>query len=144
MTAASGRFFLIMLASVVALAVGETALSKAMKQTAGQAGRWTTQIMSLVTNAWFVAGLVLLVAHLGLYLLALRGADLSLAMPLTAASYPLTALMARFYLGENMGPARWIGTLVIAAGVALFVFSEAATGRSIRTDVADHSGAQNP
>ena len=44
MTTATGRFFLIMLASVVALAVGETALSKAMKQTAGQAGRWTTQV----------------------------------------------------------------------------------------------------
>ncbi len=125
MTAASGRFFLIMLAAVVALAAGETALSKAMKQTASQGGKWTSQVLTVVTNSWFVAGLVLVAAHLGLYLLALRRADLSVAMPLTAVSYPLAALLARFYLGENMGPARWIGTLVIALGVAIFVFSEA-------------------
>ena len=124
MTPANGRIFLIMLAAVVALAVGETALSKAMKQTAGQEGGWTTQALAVVSNAWFVAGLILVTAHLGLYLLALRGADLSLAMPLTAASYPLAALLARFYLGENMGAARWIGTLVITVGVAIFVFSE--------------------
>jgi drug/metabolite transporter (DMT)-like permease len=124
MTAATGRIFLIMLASVVALAAGETVLSKAMKQMAGQGGRWTTQAASMLSNGWFVTGLVLVMAHFGLYLLALRSADLSLAMPLTAAAYPLTALLARFYLGENMGPARWIGTLVITVGVAIFVFSE--------------------
>jgi len=125
MTTSTGRFFLIMLLAVVALAAGETALSKAMKQTAGQRGGWTTQALVVLSNGWFATGIVLVAAHLGLYLLALRRADLSLAMPLTAASYPLAALMARFYLGENMGPARWIGTLVIAAGVAIFVFNEA-------------------
>ena len=125
MTAAIGRILLIMLASVVALAAGETALSKAMKQTPGQGGGWITQAQALLSNGWFVAGLVLVSAHFGLYLLALRRADLSLAMPLTAASYPLTALMARFYLGESMGAARWIGTFVITAGVVILVLGEA-------------------
>jgi drug/metabolite transporter (DMT)-like permease len=129
MTAATGRFLLIMAAAVVALAAGETALSKAMKQTASQQGTWTTQGLAVLSNRWFASGLVLVVAHLGLYLLALRRADLSVAMPLTAASYPLAALMARFYLGENMGPARWIGTLLITAGVAIFVFNEKTTGQ---------------
>jgi drug/metabolite transporter (DMT)-like permease len=125
MTAANGRFFLIMLAAVVALAAGETALSKAMKQTAGQESGWTVQLKALCSSGWFIAGLVLVAAHLVLYLIALRRADLSLAMPLTAASYPLAALLARFYLGENMGPARWIGTVVVTVGVAIFVFAEA-------------------
>ena len=55
----------------------------------------------------------LLVAHLGLYMLALKRADLSFALPLTAASYPLAALLARFYLHEDVSLSRGLGTLVI-------------------------------
>ena len=59
----------------------------------------------------------------------LRRSDLSFALPLTAVSYPLSALMARFYLREDVGTARWLGTLLIAAGVAIVAFSEATTDR---------------
>ena len=53
-----------------------------------------------------------------------QGRDLSLALPLTAASYPLAALLARFYLREDVGTARWIGTLVITAGVAIVAWGD--------------------
>ena len=96
----------IMLVAVVALALGETALSKGMKQIGRLEGGWVAQSAALVHNGWIAAGLVLLVAHLGLYMLALKSADLSFALPLTAASYPLAALLARFYLHENVSLAR--------------------------------------
>ena len=114
-----------MLVAVVALAVGETLLSKGMKQVGRAGGGWLDQTMAVVRNAWIGGGLVLLVVHVGLYMLALQGADLSFALPLTAASYPLAALLARFYLREDVGTARWPGTLLITAGVAIVALGDA-------------------
>jgi drug/metabolite transporter (DMT)-like permease len=120
-----GRVLLIMVAAVLALTLGETALAKGAKQ-AGHLDRgWTDQVVAIVLNRWLLAGLVLLVIHLGLYLLALRRSPLSYALPLTAASYPLSALLARFYLREDVGTVRWIGTLLITAGVAIIALGDA-------------------
>ena len=119
-----GGVLLIMLVAVVALAVGETALSKGMKQIDRLQGGWPQQVVAVVRNGWIVTGLVLLVAHLGLYMLALMRADLSYALPLTAGSYPLAALLARFYLREEVSLARGVGTLVITVGVAIVVLGE--------------------
>ena len=129
MGAERGRILLIMLVAVVALTLGETALARGMKQTARAGGEWLTQALAVARNGWIAAGVVLLGLHLLLYLLALRRADLSFALPLTAASYPLSALMARFYLREDVGTTRWIGTLLITAGVAFVAFGEAAPDR---------------
>jgi len=115
-----------MMAAVLALAAGETALSKGMKQAGRIEGAWAVQALAVVRNGWIATGLVLLLSHLGLYMLALKRADLSFALPLTAASYPLAALLARFYLREDVGTARWVGTLVITAGVAIVALGDAA------------------
>jgi drug/metabolite transporter (DMT)-like permease len=119
-----GMVLLIMLVAAVALAAGETALSKGMKQIDRLQGGWIAQAVGLAGNGWVAAGLVLLVAHLGLYMLALKSADLSYALPLTAASYPLAALLARFYLHEEIGFSRIAGTLLITLGVAIVVLGE--------------------
>ena len=119
-----GGVLLIMLVAVVALAVGETALSKGMKQIDRLQGGWLEQAVAVGRNGWVAAGLFLLVAHLGLYMLALKQADLSYALPLTAASYPLAALLARFYLREEISLARGLGTLVITIGVAIVILGE--------------------
>jgi drug/metabolite transporter (DMT)-like permease len=123
-SAARGRILIIMLIAVVALAVGETLLSKGMKQVDHGGDGWAHQAMAVIRSGWIWAGLILLIVHVGLYMLALKGADLSLALPLTAAAYPLAALLARFYLREEVGTARWIGTLVITAGVAIVALGE--------------------
>ena len=124
-----GRILLIMLAAVVALSLGETALARGMKQAGRAGGSWMAQILAVVCSGWILSGVVLLGVHLGLYLLALRRADLSFALPLTAASYPLSALMAGFWLREDVGTTRWIGTLLITAGVAIVALGEAAGDR---------------
>jgi drug/metabolite transporter (DMT)-like permease len=121
------RILFIMLIAVVALAVGETLLSKGMKQVGRAGGGWFAQSTAVTRNAWVGAGLILLVVHVGLYMLALSRADLSFVVPLTAASYPLAALLARFYLREEVGAARWVGTLLITAGVAFVAFSNTRT-----------------
>lgn len=124
-----GRVLLIMLAAVVALAVGETLLARGMKPIGQAAGGWMGQAVAALGSGWVWAGAALMVLHLGLYMAALSRADLSYVLPLTAASYPLAAILARVFLHEAVGPARWVGTLLIAAGVAAVGFGEAAAGR---------------
>jgi drug/metabolite transporter (DMT)-like permease len=118
------RILLIMLVAVVALAVGETLISKGMKQVGRTGGGWLDQTIAVARNAWIGSGVVLMVIHLALYMLALQGADLSFALPLTAASYPLATLLARFYLREDVGSARWLGILLITAGVAIVALGD--------------------
>lgn len=49
----------------------------------------------------------------------LKVADLSFAVPATAASFVLETLLARLVLKEKVGPRRWGGALLVAMGVAL-------------------------
>ena len=118
------RVLVIMLIAVIALAVGETFLSRGMRQVGRAGGSWLEQTMAVARNAWVGVGLLLLILHVGLYMLALQGADLSFVLPLTAASYPLAALLAKFYLREDVGIARWAGTLLITAGVAIVALGD--------------------
>jgi len=46
-------------------------------------------------------------------------ADLSFAVPVTAASVALETVLARLVLGENVTALRWAGALSVACGVAL-------------------------
>ncbi len=124
MVSGRGRILLIMLVAVVVLAVGETLLAKGMKQAGRTDGGWVAQGVAVARSGWIWAGCLLLILHLGLYMIALSGADLSFALPLTAASYPLAALLAKYYLHENVGTARWMGTLLITLGVALVVIGD--------------------
>lgn len=53
------------------------------------------------------------------FLQLLKEEDLSFAVPATAASLVLETALARFVLGENVRPARWLGALLVGFGVAL-------------------------
>jgi drug/metabolite transporter (DMT)-like permease len=46
-------------------------------------------------------------------------ADLSFAVPATAASLVLETLLAWWLLGERVPPRRWAGCVLVAVGVAL-------------------------
>jgi drug/metabolite transporter (DMT)-like permease len=122
------KLVLLMSAAVAALAVGEALIARGLRRSSEtEAGFWTL-VGAAAVNPWVVSGVALLVLHLGLYATALSGADLSLVMPLTAASYPLGAVLARYFLHEDVNLARWLGTAVITAGVALVAWGEARSG----------------
>jgi len=127
MTADRWRIALLLVAAVATLAVGEAVISRGMRQVGGSAAGFWSGALAAGTNPWVVAGALLLALHLGIYATALAGADLSLVMPLTAASYPLGTVLARFFLHEDVNPARWLGTAVISLGVALIAWGEART-----------------
>ena len=46
-------------------------------------------------------------------------ADLSFAVPATAASYVFETILAKYVLKERVSPDRWIGAVLVACGVAL-------------------------
>lgn len=120
-----GRVLLILLVAVLALAGGETLLARGMKGTEGEEIRWTETVARVIRSPYIWAGAGLLLLHLILYMVALGKADLSFALPMTALSYPLTALLAQAFLAERVGPTRWLGTALIAAGVAVVGIGEA-------------------
>ena len=110
------RVFGVMLVAVVSAAIGEALASKGMKQTdAGQ--RLWSQLGTAVTSWHVISGTLLMGLYVLLYVYTLGMTDLSYALPLSSSSYLMGALLSRFYLHEDVKPARWIGTPIIIAGV---------------------------
>ena len=122
------RLVFLLVAAVATLALGEAAIARGMKQAGATAGGWWPAARAAVANPWVVAGASLLGLHLLIYSTALAGADFSLVMPITAASYPLGTLLARYFLHEEVNAARWLGTAIIAVGVAVVAWGEAPGG----------------
>jgi drug/metabolite transporter (DMT)-like permease len=126
----------IIVAFVAALsaAVGETILSYAMKRSGQvdvtESSHWVNLILSVVRNPYVFAGVLFLGVYFFLYLIALSWADLSFVLPLTAVSYIFAAFLAKFFLGEDVSWLRWVGTIVIIAGITLVALD----GRQRTTD----------
>ena len=53
------------------------------------------------------------------FMTLLEGADLSFAVPASAASLVLETILARIVLKEHVDTRRWLGACLVACGVAL-------------------------
>jgi uncharacterized membrane protein len=49
-------------------------------------------------------------------------AQVSFVVPVTASGYVLKAILAKWYLGENVTWRRWTGASLVTLGVALIWF----------------------
>jgi len=76
-------------------------------------------VISALGNPWVLGGIALLICFFADYLTALSWADLSYVLPVTSLGYVASALLARFFLHEQISPQRWAGTLLIVAGTVL-------------------------
>jgi uncharacterized membrane protein len=72
-----------------------------------------------IFSPWVAAGITLLILWLLARMALLSWADLSYVLPVTAFGYVASALMGHFFLGEQITPGRWLGTLFIVAGIIL-------------------------
>jgi drug/metabolite transporter (DMT)-like permease len=73
-----------------------------------------------IAGSWkfWVGGFLLL----GVVLVSLElygNEELSRIVPMYSLSYVVLALVGKFFLGEQVGPMRWAGIVVILTGVAL-------------------------
>jgi uncharacterized membrane protein len=129
-TAAKLKVLLLMAVAVAAVSLGEALLAKGMKQSNALTGSLWLQLRSVLGNGHVLAGTALMLTFFGLYLLALRWADLSFVLPLTAVSYLADTLLAKHFLGETVSPARWLGVAIITLGVIIVGCTDVATSPS--------------
>lgn len=105
---------------VVSNAVGNYALSKGMQEV-GHLVTWKPgPYLQAFANSWVIAGIVLLIAWLIFRLALLSWADLSYVITVTSTSYVISALLGKFFLGEEVSALRWAGIALITVG-AIFV-----------------------
>jgi drug/metabolite transporter (DMT)-like permease len=115
-------------------ALGDVALSRGMKQV-GQLSlsHWPQAVAALFTP-WVAIGVLLLIAFFASYLTALSFADLTYVLPATSVGYILMALLAHFFLHEQISPYRWGGIALIALGVGFVTRGPAKTADARGTE----------
>lgn len=111
------QVFFIMMGAVILAGIGEALAAKGMKQTHQEQAGVLMQIKMALGNWHVLAGGMMMVGYVALYVYTLGLTELSFALPLSASSYLLGALLSKFYLHEEVKPARWIGTTIIIVGV---------------------------
>jgi len=98
-------------------ALGDISLSHGMKQVGAISWeRWTEALIAL-TSPWVVLGILLLLVFFAAYLTALSWADLTYVLPATGIGYVVVALLSVWLLNETVTPMRWLGILLVSAGV---------------------------
>lgn len=70
-------------------------------------------------NGWFWTGVPLMALSFYSLLLLLSWQPISLVIPASALNYVVGALGAKYILGEQVSPARWVGVILVCAGVLL-------------------------
>ena len=76
-------------------------------------------VLAIFRNWLVLAGLAAMAIAFGALLKLLSIANVSFAVPATAASYLLETLLAKYILEEHVGWQRWTGAAMVAIGVAL-------------------------
>lgn len=114
------KVLIVMFFAVVFGAFGDISLSKGMKLIGSMEFHgFLSAFVATITNVYVIAGILLLILFLLLYLASLSWEDLSYVLPLTAADYVLVTLLAYFILKEDVSPIRWAGSVLVATGIVL-------------------------
>ncbi len=114
--------------AVLAQAIGNTLLSKGMKEIAAlpsfSEGFSVIMLLEAMQNPLIWAGIILLLIFFACFLSALSWADLSFVLPATASGYILNVFFANHFLNEPVSESRWLGSLLIVCGIALVAWSQ--------------------
>jgi drug/metabolite transporter (DMT)-like permease len=117
------RKYFVLLGVAVFGAIGDSLLSRGMKSFGEVSPQQILQIFAAVLNPWVFVGIFFLLAFMAAYLTALSWADLTYVLPATAFGYVFIALIAKFFLHDQVSTMRWLGIVLISVGVGF-----AATG----------------
>jgi len=99
--------------------IGNVCLSRGMHQVGKIVSPVPADYIRALANPWVIAGVCILAMWMVSNLALLSRADLSFVLPVTASSYVLIALIGHFWLHEHISWLRWLGVVVITAGVIL-------------------------
>jgi drug/metabolite transporter (DMT)-like permease len=111
------RKYLVLAGVTVFAAVGDSLLRQGMTEIGGISLHHPSQLILAVFNPWVVLGILCLLVFFASYMIALSWADLTYVLPASSLGYVLLALIAKFMLHEQVTTTRWLGILLISAGV---------------------------
>lgn len=106
---------LLVLVGCVAGAYGGILLKKG-------ASRFRLTLKGTIKNKNLVMGVIIYGLGTITYIIALRGAQLSVIYPLVSTTYIWIAIFSQKILGEKMNALKWAGIVLILAGVSLIGF----------------------
>lgn len=122
------REFLLLVVIVVAGTGGELCVTRAMKEIGevtdfrpAALGRF---ILRAVTVRWMWLGIALMTVAFFALLAALSFENVSFVVPVTALSYAAGAVGAVLFLRERISAQRWVGVLIVCAGVTIVLLSK--------------------
>jgi len=108
---------------VACTTVGEVLQAKGMRQQGeivdfhpGALGR---VLAAMARNRTLIGAVTCMAVSFFAFMALLSIADVSFAVPATAASYVFETILAKFLLGERISSRRWAGASLVACGVAL-------------------------
>jgi uncharacterized membrane protein len=111
------RKYLVLAGITVFSTAGDSLLARGMKEIGGISLDNLHSLILSILNPWVAVGILLLLAFFTSYMSALSWADLTYVLPATSFGYVLVALIARFFFHEAISPTRWLGIVLITAGV---------------------------
>jgi len=112
------RKYLVLAGVAVFASVGDSMLSRGMKDIGHISISHLQELILALRNPWIVGGIFFLLGFFAAYMTALSWADLTYVLPATSLGYVLLALIAKFVLHEQVTFLRWIGIGLIAVGVS--------------------------
>ena len=123
------RKYLVLAGVTLCASIGDSLLSRGMKQVGGISLNHLSDVILAVLHPSVALGILLLLGFFASYMTALSWADLTYVLPATSLGYVLLTLIAKFYLHESVTTARWIGVLLISAGVGFVTQGPALTSQ---------------
>ena len=82
-------------------------------------GRLKLDLRCLLTNTDLIKGFMIYGTSTVLYVVGIKGGELSVLFPLVSTGYVWVCFLSLRYLGERMNWLKWAGIACIVAGVAL-------------------------
>ena len=111
------RKYLVLAGVIFFASIGDALLSYGMKQVGSISFAHPFALILAVFNPWVAVGILFLLGFFASYLTALSWADLTYVLPATSLGYVFMAVIAKFALHEQVSLMRWLGIMLISAGV---------------------------
>ena len=136
--------YLILAFVSVSVPLGDASLSRGMTSLPPISVAHPMTPIGAVFTPWIALGIALLIGYFASYLTALSWADLTFVMPATALGNVFVALLAHYWLREQISWMRWMGIVMITVGVAFVANGPANTTEPAATAaLAEHEADAN-
>jgi len=123
---------IVMFIGTVIVSIGNGLLSKglrALQELDWSGPFWSTGLHYIGTatrDPIIVVGVICHATFFALLLVAFSLGDLSLVLPITSLTYLFAVIIGKIYLHEDVNVLRWIGAIIIVAGVFVVLVGEGA------------------